>query len=511
MDFYIKEKKKYKNKKFLNSDDKIKLELKIRTRKSKKKKANINIYLIKIILISFIILTFLGLSIILIFKKIKIKFKVISRDKFKDFLPKINLNDDKIPTLEEIFHSNQLYINDINLTTEYITYLRPINEEEERKYNQKLYENIEPEHFWDKKRINQYSYDDYYKLSCEEKLIYSEKFEYPKNPSISVIIPSFNKEKVIMKSLRSIQNQSLKNIEIIIVDDASTDNSKVILNNLKNEDPRIRVFTHLKNKGVWRSRIDGLLYSRAKYIIHFDMADVYTDNYVLEDAYILIKKYQLDSVRFSFIKTGNFINPYLGKYYKPVFNGIDKKIRYGTRKYDVSTFSYGTIWNRLTRANIMTKGLYLLNNSYIINAYKNLWEDRLWNTIINKESFSCLMINRPGYVYLLDGKGEGSIETKIGDKIKNNKLICQFIYFWLLDLILLPKDDNKKDVINILRKFNEKNNRVSGVIVNLDYFSKKFPPYEYLLTSLIEDNYVLNEDKEFIKNLLNNYKIKTEC
>ena len=133
-----------------------------------------------------------------------------------------------------------------------------------------------------------------------------------------------------------------------------------------------------------------------------------------------------------------------------------------------------------------------------------------WNTIINKESFSYLMINRPGYVYLLDGKGEGTIETKVGDKIKNNNLICQVIYFWLLDLILLPKDDNKKDIINILRKYNKKNNRLHGVIVNLDYISQKFPPYEYLLTSLIEDNYALNEDKEFIKNLLNNYKIKTK-
>ena len=65
-----------------------------------------------------------------------------------------------------------------------------------------------------------------------------------------------------MKSIRSIQNQSLKNIEIIIVDDCSTDDSNKYYKYLLETDERIRVFIHLKNMGVWRSRLDGFLYSK---------------------------------------------------------------------------------------------------------------------------------------------------------------------------------------------------------------------------------------------------------
>ena len=92
----------------------------------------------------------------------------------------------------------------------------------------------------------------------------------------------------------------MKNIEIIIIDDHSTDKSITIFNKLLKTDRRIRVFFHLKNLGVWRSRLDGLLYSKGKYIINFDAGDLYADNLILEESYSLIKKYNLDSIRFSF-------------------------------------------------------------------------------------------------------------------------------------------------------------------------------------------------------------------
>ena len=124
--------------------------------------------------------------------------------------------------------------------------------------------------------------------------------KYPENPLISIILPSFNKEKEIISSIRSIQNQSFKKIEIIIVDDCSTDESIKIYNNLQKFDSRIRIFYHLKNLGAWRSRLDGFLYSRAKYIIFFDTGDCYADNFILEDSYNLMTKYNLDSLRFAF-------------------------------------------------------------------------------------------------------------------------------------------------------------------------------------------------------------------
>ena len=55
-----------------------------------------------------------------------------------------------------------------------------------------------------------------------------------------------------------------------------------------------------KKYGIWRSRIDGLLYSRDKYIIHFDTGDLYADQFSLENAFNLAKKYNLNSTRMLF-------------------------------------------------------------------------------------------------------------------------------------------------------------------------------------------------------------------
>ena len=146
---------------------------------------------------------------------------------FYNILPRINLNDNNsLLTLKTVFQSNQLFISDANITNEYLHFIRPINEDEEKNYSQKLYENIIPNITENKTYI--YSFKDYYNLCNEGRLISSEKFEYSNEPLISIIIPSFNKENQILKSIRTIQNQSLKNIEIIIVDDYSIDNSKEI-------------------------------------------------------------------------------------------------------------------------------------------------------------------------------------------------------------------------------------------------------------------------------------------
>ena len=83
-----------------------------------------------------------------------------------------------------------------------------------------------------------------------------------------------------MKSIRSIQNQSFKNIEIIIINDCSTDNSTKYFKYLLKTDPRIRIFTLLKNMGLWRTRLDGIIYSTGKYVISFDVGDLYEDNYI---------------------------------------------------------------------------------------------------------------------------------------------------------------------------------------------------------------------------------------
>ena len=210
-------------------------------------------------------------------------------------------------------------------------------------------------------RKDQWEINNYYDLCQKEKFISNVSFfNKTNNPVISVLVILYNKKDIILKSIRSIQNQSLKNIEIIIVNDNSTDKSEEALKQLLETDGRIRIFTHLKNMGAWRSRLDAFLYSNAPYVIHFDAGDFYADNYVLEDAFFLANKFDIDSVRFGFRLTKE--KHHLSKKDRIfTFKKNERKILYGRRLYNVCGYKFGTIWNRLTKADIFTRGLYHLD------------------------------------------------------------------------------------------------------------------------------------------------------
>ena len=288
------------------------------------------------------------------------KKKYIIND-FNEVLPKISLENKSESSFEEIFNSRTLFLSGANLSAEYLRYIRPINEKEEQKFKKKYsaYETkIPPEIV--KKREDQYNFKDFAKLCLEEKLIDSKKIQYDNKPLISVILPSYNKEDILLKSIRSIQNQSFKNIEIIIVDDFSTDDSKKVFKYLLETDPRIRIFSHLKNMGLWRSRLDGILYSKAKYILLFDTGDIYEDNYVLEDAYNIMEKYNLDSLKMTFriVTSYDRLNESL-----LLFHVDNNSIIYESsniENYNNYVFkSWGNIWTRIARANIYKRTLFI--------------------------------------------------------------------------------------------------------------------------------------------------------
>ena len=94
---------------------------------------------------------------------------------------------------------------------------------------------------------------------------------------ISVIIPIFNTRKFLNKCLDSLLNQSLTDIEIICVDDGSTDNSLKILKSYANKDDRVKVLTR-ENNGAGAARNLGLKYVNGKYILFVDSDDWFEED-----------------------------------------------------------------------------------------------------------------------------------------------------------------------------------------------------------------------------------------
>ena len=418
------------------------------------------------------------------------------KDNFDDMLPRINSKDHKIHNKDEIFKNRELFISNQTITKSYIKFIRPIS------FRKEIFNfsnvGIQPDLSFVKRRKNLIKIDDYYNLCRKNILLSNDTFINSSiSPLISVIIIAYNKKNIILNSIRSIQNQSLKNIEIIIVDDHSTDNSSELFHQLLNKDGRIRIFTHLSNMGAWRSRLDGFLYSNAPYVIHFDAGDFYADNYVLEDIYYIVNKYKLDSVRFGFrlTRSKNSLTNQDKNYF---FSVKDRKVFYGKKYYNIYGFRYGTIWNRLTKADIFTKGLYHLDE-YILNAYKNIYEDRWWNNLANNESNSFLMTNRIGYIYLRDSKGQGHIRN--GNPFINDKTIKEIILFFLFDYNLAYKKSDKSDIIKNLKDFKKGKRHLK-----LSHLKSYFPPYIHLLNMLINDEYVSKQNKLFLLTLKKEYK-----
>ena len=92
---------------------------------------------------------------------------------------------------------------------------------------------------------------------------------------ISVIIPAYNREKVIKKSIESVLNQTIKNIEVIVVDDGSKDNTKNIVMSIKDE--RLK-YIYQENAGACAARNRGIAEAKGEYIAFHDSDDEWLEN-----------------------------------------------------------------------------------------------------------------------------------------------------------------------------------------------------------------------------------------
>lgn len=165
---------------------------------------------------------------------------------------------------------------------------------------------------------------------------------------ISIIIPIYNAENFIEKCLNSITNQTYKNIEIILVNDGSTDSSREICDNWSNKDKRIKVI-HKKNSGVSETRNIGIDNSTGNYITFVDIDD-YIDRNMIEKLYSNIKEEKSDVAICGLIK--------INENKKIIYKSKEKKIIMNNQMEFLEEllkekYFIGSLWGKLYRREII--------------------------------------------------------------------------------------------------------------------------------------------------------------
>lgn len=90
------------------------------------------------------------------------------------------------------------------------------------------------------------------------------------NPVISVVIPSYNRSEFIPRAVRSVFRQTFNDIELLVIDDGSTDDTILLLHSLQQEDSRLKVIQHERNLGSQAARNTGILASHGEFIAFLD-------------------------------------------------------------------------------------------------------------------------------------------------------------------------------------------------------------------------------------------------
>lgn len=131
-------------------------------------------------------------------------------------------------------------------------------------------------------------------------------------PLVSVIIPAFNSSKFIASTIKSVLQQSYSRIEIIVIDDGSTDNTAKILKKLNSKKTR---YFYQKNKGLSFSRNRGLQLAQGKYIAFMDHDDFWYPDKIEKQLDIFRKKRKV-----GLVYTDGFITNLQGKVYQRFFS-----------------------------------------------------------------------------------------------------------------------------------------------------------------------------------------------
>lgn len=239
---------------------------------------------------------------------------------------------------------------------------------------------------------------------------------------ISIIVPAYNCEETIKKCIDSILKQSLKEIEVIIVNDGSTDNTESVINEFATLDNRI-VIIKIKNSGPGKARNIGLDKARGEYIGFVD-SDDYIDVEMYEKLYICGEENECDVVGCGYYIENNIENQVVqcssvlcdcklnkcleGKAIREQILGSFTKRKVG---------GFANLWNKIYRKS------FLDDNNLRIDESREFGEDWIFNINVFEKAENAFFLEEVYYHYvvstqnsLMKKKRDGQIDLIISGR-----------------------------------------------------------------------------------------------
>ncbi|MFJ7747158.1 glycosyltransferase family 2 protein [Peribacillus sp. NPDC097295] len=231
-------------------------------------------------------------------------------------------------------------------------------------------------------------------------------------PKVSVIVPVFNNEKYISKCIESILSQSYRNIEVVIVNDGSTDKSEKVIKTYREKDERILYLSQI-NSGPSEARNKGIVNSTGDYLVFIDSDDT-VDKYYIEYLLTTMINSKVDLVCCGYKDYSKY-----GIIDHTDFN-MEGNIPFNELLAMICGGTGGVLWSKIFKKEIINKNDLRLNN----NIYMS--EDLIFTLeyVIHSRSFKSIK----KYLYNYNRLNESSISANISiDHLENSISVCENI------------------------------------------------------------------------------------
>ncbi len=240
-------------------------------------------------------------------------------------------------------------------------------------------------------------------------------------PKVSVIIPVYNAEKYLRQCLDSVLGQSLRDIEVICVDDFSTDGSRDILSEYATEDSRVTYFVNEKNLHAGPCRNKGLSASRGEYVLFLDGDDWVSDK-ALEKLYTAAIRHKADVIRCRAVDYNN----QAGTYSISLHNGLkrvpfflwDRPLNFREIYWLLPKMCVAP-WGGLCRRQFLVENDILFNDLVCVNDRSFYWE-----SVIKADR---IVLSKERLVYYRTNMSS----SLVGSRIKN--FDCHFRSYELVE------------------------------------------------------------------------------